>query len=545
MPTKKRPSKPATRAPAADPTPNPASLGRVVAGSGRVTTDTPFLFGSGLQFVLPPPDEESEWRACNLDRRTFDHLAPRRAIELLANLSPETSAGVWNFLRLANPGYEWHAYRPGTTDVEPRAEALIAAFHDRLADLYGSCDVVVNRLFIGAFLRGAFFSELVLDPAGREAIDLATPDPWTVRFRRETDPARGPYWQLGQLQTAGYVPLREPTVRYSPIDPLPGNPYGRPIASPVLYVSLFLLGLMHDLRRVVSQQGYRRTDVTVKLQELKDTMPPEAARDPSEFLRWAQAVQDQVIAAYGSLEPDDAYIHADTVQVGQAAGAADASGLGGIAQLIDALERQAARAVKQMPLLLGVSEGTSEANANRQWELQAAGFKAIQHPCETMLSRHMEYLCRAQGIQAQVEWEFAELRTAEKMRDAQVEQIELANAFGQFSYGLIDMDEFANKIVGHDAVADFPVILPSGHAATGGTATPPLNANPDPGSNRMREAMRRAVEKVEPLGAAEDLGEVPTEVEISDDDLKRMLEEWGRSVPSAYSTLLDAEVVSE
>lgn len=543
MPAKKRTPKPATRAPATNPTASPASLSRVVAGGGRATTDTPFLFGAGLQFWMQPPDEEQDWRVGNLDRRTLDHLSPRKALEILVNLSPEASAGLWNFLRLFNPGWEVRAYRPGTQDAEPRAEALIAAFLDRLTDLYGSVDVVVNALGIGAFLRGGFFSELVLDEFGREAVDLATPDPWTVRFRRELDPARGPVWQLGQLQGSGFVPISRPTVRYIPIDRLPGSPYGRPIASPVLYVSLFLLGLMHDLRRVVSQQGYRRTDITVKLQELKDSMPPEAAGNSETFFAWAQAAIDQVISAYGSLEPDDAYIHADTVQVGQAAGAADASGLGGIAQLIDALERQAARAVKQMPLLLGVSEGTSEANANRQWELQAAGFKAIQHPAETMLSRHLEFLCRAQGIQAQVEWEFAELRTAERMRDAQVEALEIDNTFKAYAYGWIDADEAANRTVGHDAVAPFPIILPSGQAGTAGV--PRTDQNPDPGSARMREALRRVVEKVEPLGASEDLGEVPSEIEISDDDLKRMLGEWDRLVDAEHVGMLDAEVVSE
>src|SRR5690606_28043428 len=137
-----------------------------------------------------------------------------------------------------------------------------------LDDHYGSVDIVFGRLFMSAFLRGALFAELVLDSGGRVPVDLATPDPISVRFRRVQDPQRGPIWQPGQWQGGEFVPLDRPTVRYTPVDPFPGSPYGRPLAAPSLFTTLFLLAMLHDIRRVVQQQGYPRLDISLDTEKM-------------------------------------------------------------------------------------------------------------------------------------------------------------------------------------------------------------------------------------------------------------------------------------
>ena len=54
-----------------------------------------------------------------------------------------------------------------------------------------------GRIYTGAFLRGGFCAELVLDEFGRMPLDIATPDPASIRFQRRTDKVLGPIWQAG------------------------------------------------------------------------------------------------------------------------------------------------------------------------------------------------------------------------------------------------------------------------------------------------------------------------------------------------------------
>ena len=289
----------------------------------RATVDTEAqVFGALLTAAVNAPlFAEDAWHGLDLDAQTLRRMSPTRLLELLADLSPEVSRELWNFLRLANPGWEATAMRP--SGKLPGTAAHQQALDDFLAVLkarHTSLDVIIGRLFISAFLRGALMAELVLDQAGRVPLDIATPDPATARWRQQLDPDLGIVWQLGQWQRGGFVPLDRETVRYVPIDPFPGHPEGRAIAAPALFCAVFLLAMLHDIRRVVQQQGYPRIDIGVDLEKLASSMPKSASTDPELFRQWVDATIAQVETVYGALEPDDAYIHADLIKVNRPVG---------------------------------------------------------------------------------------------------------------------------------------------------------------------------------------------------------------------------------
>lgn len=393
--------------------------------------------------VTAPMSAEETWQALDLDAQTLSRTSPRRLLELLADLSPDVAKGVWDFLRMCNPGWEAQARRPSGSRAPRAHQAALDAFLAQLTAHYGSIDVVIARLFLGAYLRGGFCAELVLDADARVAVDLATPDPASLSFRQERDPVRGLVWTPGQWQAGEWVKLDQPTFCYIPIDPLPAQAAGRAIAAPAVFPAVFLLAMLHDLRRVVQQQGWPRLDITVDIERLRSAMPESLQSDPDAFRSWVAATIAEVSTVYGALQPDDAYVHIDAVAVNRPVGAVDASSLGAIDGLVDVLERMLVRGLKTIPLLMGISEGVSEANANRQWELFAASIKAVQHLCESLLERLCTLALRAQGVPAVVQWRFAELRVAELLRDAQVEQLHIANARAQYDHGWISQDEAA------------------------------------------------------------------------------------------------------
>jgi len=426
--------------------------------SGRASVDDMNSYAAANWVVMPPNNYESNWQLLNFSSKDFDSIAPTKLLEMLVDLSPEVSRAHYDFLRMCNPGFEVKVTRLGSDTPDKRGQAATDEFVNRLNDRYGTLDVVIGRIFTGAFMRGALCAELVLDKRGRMPLDLATPDPASIRFRRRSSPdGSGDEWQPGQWQAYEFKALDIPTFRYIPVDPMPSTPYGRPLAAPTLFTSLFLLGVMHDLKRVIQQQGYPRIDLSIDVDKLLASAP-HLAQNPESFNALVGDLVDQVSSAYAQLQPDDAYIHTSNVNVNRPVGAVDSSSLAGIDSIITALERMSARASKTMPLLLGITESTGDVQSTRQYEIFVTGIKSIQHYAETMLNRLFTLALEAQGIQAKVSFVFAELRAAEMLRDAQTETMQINNEREKRNQGWITQDEASIAITGTPAVEEAPTM---------------------------------------------------------------------------------------
>jgi len=431
---------------------------RFLAGKkrSRLTTDKPHesLFLATTEFILPPESSLEEWRRQNLDDLTLSRLSVAELTELIADISPEVNRAVWDFIRFCNPGWEIKAVVGD--DESAAGNVALDEMIKILNGLYGSVDVVFNQLFMSAFLRGALLAEVVLDGEGRRFVDFVTPDPHIIRFKRIFHPERGAIWQLGQHQAGGFVRLDVLTVSYIPVDPFPGKPYGRPMITAAIFTGIFLIGLLHDIRRVISQQGYPRLDLVIDLEKLLESMPAGLDDDPDEFKQWVDDITDEVINVYSNLEPDDAYVHTDVVNVNNPVGTlgGGASGLTAIDEIIRMLERMSVRALKSMPFLMGLSETTTETQANRQWESHTATIKSIQHLAETLIENLFGVALRAQGIQADVVFRFAELRASELFRDAQTETVQINNASAKYDKGWISQDQASEEVTG--SMADVP-----------------------------------------------------------------------------------------
>lgn len=458
---------------------------------GRVTKDSAAdtgTFNTGVA-VMPPIDAEDVWRLERLDTRTFERMPPYRLLELMCELSPDISRALWDYIRMCNPGWECKAYKPKTKAIDIPAQQACDAFIVQLRKLYTDFNLIPNRLFMSAFLRGALLAELIIAPDGRTPIDLVTPDPQPVRFERATDPLRGTIYRPFEYVNGQKVYLDIPTITYVPIDPFPGSPYGRALASPALFSTIFLLALLHDVRRVVQQQGYPRIDISIDLEKMRESMPDDAADDIDTWKKWVDDAVSQVAAMYAQLEPDQAYVHTDTITVNRPVGTVDSSSLGGIQGIIDVLERWSIRALKTVPIVHGQAGTVTESNANRQWEIYAAGIKSIQHAAEVLLQTQFEFMLRAQGLQGIVEFRFSELRTAELLRDTQVDLMRTKVAKDRYLAGYTSQDESALYATGKEK-ADVPEprdLAPVEDTGAGAAAS----AQPDPGATRTLSAWEK------------------------------------------------------
>ncbi len=212
----------------------------------------------------------------------------------------------------------------------------------------------------------------------------------------------------------------------------------------------------------------------------------------------------------------------------QPVGTLNATSMGVVGELLKALERMATRALKTMPLLMATTDGVSEANANRQWEIHVAGIKSIQHFAESILEAHFGLATRAKGLPGRVEFRFTELRAAELLRDAQVELLMTEVARQQYDNGTLNADEMAAKSTqGVKEKADVEEPRTSAEKSSLLGTSPGVIAaagtNPEPGGNRGRRI------------TFDDL------VRMTLQDAKEAREAWDKHAPAAARKLLTAK----
>ena len=101
-------------------------------------------------------------------------------------------------------------------------------------------------------------------------VDIAVINPLLAKFKRNRDAMRGWVWELGQDDGFGGFNSLDKTrlVKYLGFDRTVDSPYGRPFVAPAVHSSLFLLGMISDLRRVLANQGLSRIDYELQAEEL-------------------------------------------------------------------------------------------------------------------------------------------------------------------------------------------------------------------------------------------------------------------------------------
>ena len=556
------------RKPPAEPAPVTIHLDMRALAGGRLSRDSEStLLGAYGSILDVPESPESDWRRLNLDANTLDRLPPSVLSVILADLSPDVSMALWNWLRLCNPGWTCIVTRPGTSDPDLPAQSLLDAF---LASLRGpyvnqtpGANVVIGMALSSLFLRGSALLELVLDARGRVPVNIAVPDPIYARYKKVKDPVYGDGYELGQYQNQKWVPFDRPTIISVPLDPLPTGPYGRPVAGSSLNTVLFLVAVFNDLRRVIQQQGWPRMDLEVDLPALLAAMPPESD-DPTALQNWAQEAIDQIVTVYNALEPDEAYVHLNTTKVNGVAGAAGSAGLAAIAAIVQGLERRMARALKTQPMFLGITDSSTESQAKQQVAMQAAGIRAVQHALEDALTRLLTLALQVQGILADVSFRFSELRALEADANAVTDAKEIANWEAKVRNGWATADEAAMAVMGHPAVGEAiagQVEMFATESATEDTESAEDSGEADGEEPADEEALRRRMVRafewlgsrpanlsarvtVKPDGADAGPLPLPDTVEFTDAEIEDASDVWDELMPD-YAGLLDADYLPD
>ena len=399
----------------------------------RLTIDSPAR-QYGKQYAQHENPTQS-WKTLEVQRKYLLNLPISRLTQIALDLSPQVGKGLFDFLRFCNPG--WMIETESDT-----ARAIVNDFMKRLTHLHGSFDVLIDRMFASIFIGGAYFLELVLNEAGTEALNIAVLDPILARFVRQEEPGLGQYWQLtqrGQTGTADIVLQDEPRVKYVGIDTLPDSPYGRPMVTPSVYASIFLLGLIQDIRRVIANQGYNRLDYSVNTEELLKLAAAENKTD-KDIAKFIASHITQIRGMIESLEIDTSYVHLDTVEVNYADSGTPGT-LPGLDILVRTLERQITNGLKSIPILMGSNESVAETHANRQLDFYIASIESIQDELAAILNDFFQIVLQIQGIQDPLKFFFRRQRIIDRKTIAETEMIVIDNIIKKVNAQLITQEQ--------------------------------------------------------------------------------------------------------
>ncbi|MBA4543985.1 hypothetical protein H1164_13935 [Thermoactinomyces daqus] len=388
-----------------------------------------------------------------------DELRQKNIIEtlrLIRDINPDASMAIWNFLRLSNQGHTLECVKP-TGSPDKTGLAYLNDLSRRIGKLYaGGTDQLVNVLNLSGFTQGALALEIELNEKLDDVVDFHAIDPSSLDFRRNEVGEV----ELVQRQSDGtYKVLNQEQIFYYPIDPDIGDPYGRSPILPILQIVFFQVEVLRDLKAVAHHQGHARFDISIAEKAIMENLPPSIiAQGPDAVRAFVMNYIYEIEQGFKDLQPDDNFFHPDSVTVSMVGGTNGQSI--DVTQIIDVINQQVVTALKQLPILLGRNEGTTETHGSIQWQIYVAGIESIRRGVKRILEQGYNLALQIQGRQSKAKITFNPLRTTDRLAEAQAEQIETQTKIAQIQQGWITSDEAAMEMVGHEAVNE-PQMSPS------------------------------------------------------------------------------------
>ena len=397
-----------------------------------------------------------------VNRRTALSAASLQMMRSMRDYNPDAALALWNMIRLATKieDIQVYHYAPDLTedewDTDLEGQQRIRELDERQivgGEYGGGLRAIAGVLVLTLMTQGAAALEVALTDDLRDVEDFCPVDPWLVTFQRDERRVARPVLNLIH---GAPVPLNEVQFRYVPLDPEVNDPHGRSPMWPALEAVMFQTEVLRDLKAVAHNQGYPRIDVSVVEEIVIQNLPPhlKGPGQEDDLKDWLDGYLTDIASAYEALNPDDAFVHWDWLQVNMTGPGKGGAGSLDIQALIRVVEAQVIAALKSLPILLGRNEGTTTTHATVQWQIYADSVEAVQDVVQKMLEWACNLTLRVWGRQSVCRITMERPRKSDRYQEAQADQIEADTWFKKVLYGWATNDEAAQATVGHDAVGE-------------------------------------------------------------------------------------------
>lgn len=422
----------------------------------RHTEPNPPMVPGGLA-IIPRRSADAGLLTTRAAVARFAADSPLRLLTYLIDVHPALSLAIWNALRLTTSGARLVAVDAATREQDDSATAELDALFASLPPEIGGFRGLFSTGVLWAMLTGLPFYEAVPGKRG-EGVRLIVPvDSLTIRFVREGEdqaciPHQRQVYPQSSLGTIGYVPLPPQLCFWAPIDTLPEDPYGRAPYAAALSECLRDLAMIADVQQVIHRVGYPRGAVGFNFAEMfKLAQEVFSITDPTEAREFVMEQFTATVTACNALSPEE-WFHFDSN--GNFQVIEGAKGFTGLEQVLVFLRQRITQAVKSLPTLMGINDGSTQTYTTVEWHIYAAAMEDIRTTVGGLLEQIASLHFRLQGRPLLGKLECEPIRTTDAQIEAQTEALKIANEARKRDEGWQTNDDAAQAITGTDAVAE-------------------------------------------------------------------------------------------
>lgn len=418
-------------------------------GGARQTVPNYAMYGVPFQNL--PRRFQTELGVSDRQLRTY---STQELIDVLTKIHPDASFALWNFLRIGNNSYKIRVYNMDGVTPYDLGERMVKKFIANLNrpasneryERDRSLKKVINQMLMSIIVKGDTAMEMVLTEDMNDVAFLSPVDPQLINWRVE-DGRLIPYQLLTRLDI--------PTFFYEGLDEWIDNPYGRSPILPALQMIMFQLQVLQDLKQVIHNQGYPRFDIKVVEEVLLNRMPINIRNNEQQKQIWLNNQLSKIIDMYNGLDPDDAFVHFDSVEVDMAGGAKGGGALIDPQKLFDVIDNMIMAGLKTLSTILGRrSQGQTESFAKMEIKLYLTGVRAMQEVIESILSRALTLYLNIKGKQGIVEFKFDDVEIRTQLEQEQFKTTLINNAALMRDQGWITQDQAAEMVTGQKSVGE-------------------------------------------------------------------------------------------
>lgn len=388
-------------------------------------------------------------RGLNTDVTDLKFTDADQLLEKLADIDPDVSAGLWNFLRLASSGLKFTALDKNglpSSKLQKKLTLLMQRLGE--ADFKNwsipmTLEQTANQMAKYALLRGAIATELVLGKDKR-MLYIKAIDPVTVFFKQPVKGSWIPYQKDSFANTE--INLAIPTFFWSLLDPKANSPYETPPLLPAVQAVLFNMAVMQDLQRIVKRVAFPRISIKIIEQTLRKFAPPEVQVDPTRMTKWLGDQKKAIGEGLKNLAPEDAAVFFDSLEIGMLETKQNSTV--DYAPLIKVIDQRVITGLKTLPTILGRQFGSSQTLSGIEALLYAKSVGCVQQLVGDNLSRMLTLAMRLEGIQGSVR---ASYRPVSLKPDSELEafkSLQQARVLKNLSLGFITDAQAAEELTG-------------------------------------------------------------------------------------------------
>ena len=252
---------------------------------------------------------------------------------------------------------------------------------------------LISTLTTGVVTSGGCGVELVLDKTGFPerlvAIDYSTIE-WKLA---DDNGSRYP------TQKDNDNDLNVPTIFIGEHMRHPGASYAVSVMRPGIETTFMYSEFIEDMRRALRQAGNPRIMAKMDAEKVMASMPDDVKNDPVKMHDWMTEAYNEVVAALEGMEPEDAAVHWDSVEMTIAESTGDKADY---ATLLKTLANMCGTALKSPASALGLRVDGGQGLSNSETLVYMKTVGAVPYTVCGVLSRALTLSIRLMGFDGSV-----------------------------------------------------------------------------------------------------------------------------------------------